>query len=331
MVAPIQVFNIFQPGGPIPRPDLLIVARGGGSIEDLWGFNEEAVVRAVVASAIPVISAVGHETDTTLIDYAADMRAPTPTAAAEAAVPVRSELIAYVDDLGHRTRNSVRRAFSNDRDRLRAAAAQLPRPLDLLAVARQRLDHASSNLLTALRHAGQRKTIDLGQVAPRLTPQILWQRARELAARLTETGRRNDGAAARAVERRRAAFAAVAARLSPNALRGDLRHSRNSLSPVVARLTPAFARLVEQRSERLTSLGKLLDSYSYKNVLDRGFALVTDGKGQIVRSRLQVHPGEPLSIEVADGQIGATVSGAPVVRRNPRPPQDAGPGHESLF
>ena len=331
VVAAIQGFNSFQPGGPIPRPDLLIVARGGGSIEDLWGFNEEAVVRAVVASAIPVISAVGHETDTTLIDYAADMRAPTPTAAAEAAVPVRSELIAYVDDLGHRTRNSVRRAFSNDRDRLRAAAAQLPRPLDLLAVARQRLDHASSNLLTALRHAGQRKTIDLGQVAPRLTPQILWQRARELAARLTETGRRNDGAAARAVERRRAAFAAVAARLSPNALRGDLRHSRNSLSPVVARLTPAFARLVEQRSERLTSLGKLLDSYSYKNVLDRGFALVTDGKGQIVRSRLQVHPGEPLSIEVADGQIGATVSGAPVVRRKPRPPQDAGPGQESLF
>src|SRR5690606_20728749 len=133
-------------GGAIPRPDLLIVARGGGSIEDLWGFNDEAVVRAVADSTIPIISAVGHETDTTLIDYAADLRAPTPTAAAEAAVPVRSELVGYVDDLGQRTRNCLRRSFGHTRDRLRAAAAHLPRPHDILALASQRLDHAGMRL-----------------------------------------------------------------------------------------------------------------------------------------------------------------------------------------
>lgn len=330
VAAAIQGFNSFRVDGPIPRPDLIIVARGGGSIEDLWGFNEEMVVRAVVASAIPIISAVGHETDTTLIDYAADMRAPTPTAAAEAAVPVRSELIAYVDDQGHRIRNRVRQNMRNDRDRLRAAAAGLPRPLDLLAVARQRLDHAASNLLTALRHAGQRKTIDLGRVAPLLTPQLLGRRARELRTRLIEAGRRNDAAAARTLERRRAAFAEIAAKLSPNTLRGELRQSRNSMAPVAARLEPAFARLVAQRRERLIALDKLLQSYSYMNVLDRGFALVTDAEGRIVRSENAVGPGEPLAIKVAEGEIAANVTGAPMIRRRPRPPKD-GPEQESLF
>jgi len=115
VAAAVRGFNQLPDGGPIPRPDLLIVARGGGSIEDLWGFNDEDVVRAVAGSGIPVISAVGHETDTTLIDHAADLRAPTPTGAAELAVPVRAELIAYVDDQGHRMRHCVRSRVGNAR------------------------------------------------------------------------------------------------------------------------------------------------------------------------------------------------------------------------
>jgi exodeoxyribonuclease VII large subunit len=274
-----------ETGGPVPRPDLLIVARGGGSIEDLWSFNEEIVVRAVAASRIPVISGVGHETDTTLVDYAADHRAPTPTAAAEAAVPVRAELIAYVDDQGQRTRTVVRRQLLNSRDRLRAAAGELPRPLDLLSIARQRLDLASSHLSASLRHLGQQK---------------------------------------------RLRFATTAARLSPNTLTADLRHAQARLAPCADRLQPAFARIIVQRGNQLTALGKLLDSLSYKGVLDRGFALIVDDQGHIVRSKSAVRPGQLLAVEVADGQFGAAVSGAPVSRKRPRPPKDDG-GQESLF
>ncbi|HVY51316.1 MAG TPA: exodeoxyribonuclease VII large subunit [Devosia sp.] len=285
VAAAVTGFNALPESGPIPRPELLIVARGGGSIEDLWSFNEEIVVRAVAQSRIPVISGVGHETDTTLVDFAADHRAPTPTAAAEAAVPVRAELIAYVDDRGQRIRSVVRRQLSHNRDRLRAAAGELPRPLDLVNMARQRLDLASSQLGASLRQLGQQK---------------------------------------------RLALATASGRLSPQSLVADLRHARARLSPYADRLRPALRRILAQRGNDLTSLGKLLESYSYKGVLDRGFALVMDDQGHIVRSKDAVRPGQLLSVEVSDGPFGASVSGAPVSRKRPRPPRDDG-GQESLF
>src|SRR5690606_16105872 len=179
VVNAIEGFNALLPDGPIPRPDLLIVARGGGSIEDLWGFNEEAVVRAVAASGIPVISAVGHETDTTLIDYASDMRAPTPTAAAEAAVPVRAELIAYVEDQGSRQRQAARRSLSSLKDRLRAAGAGLPRPADLVATQRQSLDLASSQLSGALRHFVQTSRMRYSSLAASVHPRLVRQQQAE--------------------------------------------------------------------------------------------------------------------------------------------------------
>ena len=141
----------FNAGGPFPRPDVIIVARGGGSLEDLWGFNDEAVVRAAAESAIPLISAVGHETDWTLIDHAADVRAPTPTGAAEMAVPVRRELLDRVDELARRHRGALGRAFDQKRTALLAAARALPRPRDILALPRQRFDTASAALVQALR------------------------------------------------------------------------------------------------------------------------------------------------------------------------------------
>jgi exodeoxyribonuclease VII large subunit len=150
VAAAIAGFNALDPAGPISRPDLLIVARGGGSLEDLWGFNDEVVVRAAAASAIPLISAVGHETDWTLLDLVADERAPTPTAAAECAVPVRSELLMRVADLGLRQVRAHNRSLEERKGRLKAAARGLPRPEEVLGLARQRLDTAGGRLGRAL-------------------------------------------------------------------------------------------------------------------------------------------------------------------------------------
>lgn len=186
----VRGFSALPEGGPVPRPDLVIVARGGGSIEDLWSFNEEIVVRAIAGSAIPIISAVGHETDTTLADYAADLRAPTPTAAAEIAVPVREELRAQIGDLALRKRRAVVRPVSLGRERLEARAQRLPRPEALLSPYAQKLDELGERLRRGLgerivqaRSALQSDTARLS--APLLRSRIDRARDRLAAQRLT--------------------------------------------------------------------------------------------------------------------------------------------------
>ncbi|AWN43955.1 exodeoxyribonuclease VII large subunit [Methylobacterium durans] len=209
VAAAIRGFNALAPGGPIPRPDVLIVARGGGSIEDLWAFNEEIVVRAAFESAIPLISAVGHETDTTLIDYAADRRAPTPTGAAEMAVPVRVELMAQIDDLGRRQRGAILRKLDRDRGDLRASVRAMPGADAFLAGKRQRLDLAEARLRPAL--AGNARTFRerLGRVLERLArhpPELGIARAR---ARLAAIDHRPRTAIAHHIARRADALAGL--------------------------------------------------------------------------------------------------------------------------
>jgi exodeoxyribonuclease VII large subunit len=167
-VAAVRGFNALDPLGPIPRPDVLIVARGGGSLEDLWGFNDEDVVRAAAESEIPLVSAVGHETDTTLIDHAADLRAPTPTGAAEMVAPVRAELLATTDDLRARLAGGLRRLVERRKTELRATARGLPQPEALLSGPRQRLDMAAQRLPLSLRGGIDRRRLALARLAQRL-------------------------------------------------------------------------------------------------------------------------------------------------------------------
>ncbi|WP_086618160.1 exodeoxyribonuclease VII large subunit [Erythrobacter tepidarius] len=188
VAAAVRGFSAIVPGGPVPRPDVVIVARGGGSIEDLWSFNEEVVVRAIAESTIPVISAVGHETDTTLADFAADRRAPTPTAAAEMAVPVRADLVFTLNDLAARQRRAVYRLVELGRERLAARVRLLPRPENLLAPQAQRLDEFAERLRRALGDRSARGRERLAGAAARLSPSLLVRSASEAQRRLDRAG-----------------------------------------------------------------------------------------------------------------------------------------------
>ena len=184
VAAAVRGFSALAPGEFVPRPDLVIVARGGGSIEDLWAFNEEAVVRAVADCSIPVISAVGHETDTTLCDFAADRRAPTPTAAAEMAVPVRSDLINQIAELTLRKRRAVLRPLQLGRERLAARAERLPAPQTLLSPQAQKLDELSERFRRALGDRTMLARGDLQRVAGRLSLPLVTSQLQTARGRL---------------------------------------------------------------------------------------------------------------------------------------------------
>ena len=201
VAAAIAGFNAMPAGGATPRPDVLIVARGGGSVEDLWPFNDEALARAAAASEIPLISAVGHETDTTLIDFVSDRRAPTPTAAAEMATPVLAELKAAVADRDSRLVRSMERLRETLRNRLAAAARGLPRPADILALAQQRFDLAAGRLGAGLERNAAAHERDLVRVAGRLSPGLLLRPQAQKAERVADLFRRMPPAIGRRLDR----------------------------------------------------------------------------------------------------------------------------------
>ena len=221
IAAAIDGFNRIELGGGVPRPDLIIVARGGGSLEDLMSFNEEIVVRAAAGSAIPLISAVGHETDTTLIDFASDLRAPTPTAAAEMAVPVRLDLVADLGGKAARLAGGLARLFSERRLQLSGLARGLPDPQDLLGAAAQRLDDRSERLRLAIlaRFGAARQRLDLA--ASGLRPAALAADVARARERFGDVERRVGAAMARILDTMRAATDNFAGRLATHSERHE--------------------------------------------------------------------------------------------------------------
>ena len=256
IAAAIRGFDAMTPEGAVPRPDVVIVARGGGSVEDLWAFNDEDLARTVAAAAIPIISAVGHETDTTLIDFVSDRRAPTPTGAAEIATPVLADLAYAVADLDRRLARAGGRILEDRRTRLRAAARGLPtRPEDLLALPQQRLDHAGSRLASGLTRNLAVHERGLITVAGRLAPALL----------------------ERAMERRRDRLAAIAARFVPalpqrlerdEARLAALSRALSSLNPRTPK--PGFARVEAEDGAMIAAAAALQDGQAVRLIFADG-------------------------------------------------------------
>ncbi|ESQ74067.1 exodeoxyribonuclease VII large subunit [Asticcacaulis sp. AC402] len=303
-----QVINALRgfDSGAVPRPDVILVARGGGSVEDLWPFNDEALARAVSACSIPVISAVGHETDTTLIDYVSDRRAPTPTGAAELATPVIGELRALAADLERRRQAGMSRGLDVRREKLSLLARALPRPTDLIDSAQQRLDFMAQRLAGSLSQNLNLHRNAFTKASARLSPMLLARQVEQSRQRLDHASHRLGGALTGLVERHSSRFAPLEGRLD-NALDRRVKVARQNarLPDLMIRMTAALERSLSLRSERLLRMEQLRLSLNPTRPLDLGFALV-ERDGHVVTSAAAISTGDALTLTFKDGKTPVT-------------------------
>jgi exodeoxyribonuclease VII large subunit len=294
------------------RPDVLIVARGGGSLEDLWSFNDEAIVRAVAESDIPVISAVGHETDWTLIDYAADVRAPTPTGAAEMAVPVKADLEAAVAGLSARLASAARRNLDRKKQLLASLVRALPNADSVLASPRRRFDEASEKLWRALEVSTLKKRQRLS--ALRLTDAGVMSRIKDRRNRAAQLETRLKNALPRLVVSQRANLERAAKRLTPVSIERRIGERNDKVDTLVRRIDRAMVQRMERQRIRLDQTFKLLNSLSYTSVLSRGYAVIKDRNDAVLSGAAGARSAGALKIQFADGVVDAQ-TGATAAKR----------------
>ncbi|WP_296999120.1 MULTISPECIES: exodeoxyribonuclease VII large subunit [unclassified Thalassospira] len=300
----VRGFNDLLPYGQIPRPDVLIVARGGGSLEDLWSFNEEIVARAVAESDIPVISAVGHETDTTLIDFVSDLRAPTPTGAAEKAVPVRGELIGQVEEDGVRLAQAVRRLGVEKKTALESLARGLGDPKRMLEERSQTLDNWADRLPRAAVNVTQQARARLNEASARLVSPR--EQLSEKRGRLDNAALRLDGAMKSALQMQQSRLDRATAGLRPSDAKRDVARADKQIIDLGTRLQAAIRNTLNREAEGLARYDRLLESYSYRNVLKRGFAVVRDSAGNLIGKSADIVAGEGYDLEMGDGVTRVT-------------------------
>jgi exodeoxyribonuclease VII large subunit len=320
IAAAIEGLNALPEHGSLRRPDVIIVARGGGSLEDLWSFNEEIVVRAAARSLVPLIAAVGHETDWTLIDHAADLRAPTPTAAAEKAVPVRSELAATLADLGRRHGGAALRGLDRRRGEFRALVRGLPQSDGIFALRRQQLDNLESRHIEARAKAYSRGQLGLARLSHRLAQQSPHAKMGRAAERLKALQQRLERCRTVGNHGRKQGLNHLAARLGGTraARLNFVRDARVQLKGLAERMKHGWDARVAARQADVNGLEKLRFSLGYPQVLARGFALVRDRDRKPLRRAAEVADGAHLDIEFFDGHktaVAATEKDAPPLKR----------------
>jgi exodeoxyribonuclease VII large subunit len=279
----------------------LIIARGGGSIEDLWGFNEEVVVREVANSSIPIISAIGHETDTTLIDYAADIRAPTPSAAAEIVVPVRVNLLAELRSLEARLINVIAKLHEVKAERLTYLLRFLNRPEDLLASPSDKLQSISLRMPKALNYAIQAKRLNSERIMAGLRSNLL-KNVMTIAQNLFDDHfqsiRRLIGSQ---VKLKRSTFDGIGVRLSNAKLKKNLESAEEKLEALTKKLSFFTNIELQEKSKRLKYQGQLLMNLSYHTTLERGYSVVWIDK-KIISSKFNIKKKKDVVIEYKDGK-----------------------------